>query len=194
MKRKDTQKIVFTAILIAIMAVMTFVPFIGYIDLVVVTATTIYIPLIIGILVLKDVRYSLLLGFAFGFLSFFKAWVAPESIIDPLFVNPLISIVPRILEALAGHYAFVAVSGIKYKTFSYGFTAFATTLANAVFVLGSLLIIYSVRIAQMAGKNAWAWVSGVFTSVSVIEMLSSIVLTVIITKATDIYMTRFRDK
>ena len=41
MRRKDTQKVALTGILIALIAIMTFIPFIGYINIGFVTLTTI---------------------------------------------------------------------------------------------------------------------------------------------------------
>ncbi len=196
MRRKDTQKVALTGILIALIAIMTFIPFIGYINIGFVTLTTIFVPVIIGIIYLKDIRYSLVLGLAFGFLSFLKALVKPETLLDPFFANPLVSIVPRILMAVVGHYVYVAFSRQSNKWLTYSVTALLTTVANTVFVLGSLLLFYFNDINTIAVENefassAWSYILLIITTGSIFEFISSVVLTIIVMRATDYFIERY---
>ena len=60
-----------------------------------VSATTMHIPVIIGA-VLEGPVVGALIGLVFGVTSLIRAAVAPNGPIDPLFINPLLSVLPRL--------------------------------------------------------------------------------------------------
>lgn len=197
MRRKDTQKVALTGILIALIAIMTFVPYVGYINIGFVTLTTIFVPAIIGIIFLRDIRYIIVLGLAFGTLSLLKALIAPETILDPFFVNPLISIVPRILMVIVGYLVSVAFSKQKRNWLSYSAIALFTTVANTIFVLGSLLLLYYPEINALVIENeiaasAWSFIILIITTGSIFEFICSIVFTLIVMRATEYFIARYQ--
>ena len=101
---KDTKKffkITFTGVLIALMFAFSWT-FLGMIPLGIASATTVFIPVVIGIVCLNDFRYSLVLGCSFGICSLLRA-LSPSGILDPYFINPLVSVLPRILMAIGTH-------------------------------------------------------------------------------------------
>lgn len=93
------------ALFIALMAVFTYVPFIGYISLGVVSMTTVHI-LVLTFAFLTGWKHGWAFGLIFGVFSLIKAATQPASFLDPYFVNPLISIFPRV--------AFAFVAGILF--------------------------------------------------------------------------------
>jgi uncharacterized membrane protein len=197
MKRKDTQKIVLTSIFIAIIALMTFTPYIGYINLGVISATTVFIPVVIGVIVLKDWRYSLVLGLAFGGLSMLKAWIMPENASDVIFINPLVSVLPRVLMVLVGHFAYLMFSKIisqKAKLLTYILTAFFTTLANSVLVLGSLMLLYSDAIIAGGYENVWVYFIAIMSTISVVEIIIAMITTGIVMTAVDVYISSYQKR
>lgn len=197
MRRKDTQKIALTGILIALIAIMTFVPYVGYINVGIVTLTTIFVPVIIGIIFLKDIHYVFVLGLAFGVLSLLKALLAPETLLDPFFVNPLISIIPRILMVVVGYCVYVAFSKQKNRWLTYGATALFTTMANTFFVLGMLLLLYYDPINVLVLENklassAWSFFLLIILTGSSVEFACSIVFTLVVMRATEYFITRYQ--
>ena len=60
-----TRNLVLTAAIAAIIVMMAFVPYVGYINLVVIKATLIHVPVIIGSVVLGP-KKGAFLGFVFG--------------------------------------------------------------------------------------------------------------------------------
>ncbi len=83
------------ALFIAIIGIMSFVPFLGYIAYGGISITTIHVPLIIGAITLGKNKGAIL-GLAFGLFNLVKAYTSgtPEAII---FMDPMISVLPRIL-------------------------------------------------------------------------------------------------
>jgi len=106
--QKLLRKISLNAILIALIALFTFVPNIGFITLGPVSFTDIHIFVLLGAL-LGGWQTGAITGFTFGFLSFAKALGYPSTV-DYLFVNPFVSILPRFLFGL--------ISGLLFDFFS----------------------------------------------------------------------------
>ena len=75
--KNKTQKMVLTAVFAAIIILMANVPFLGYINLGFVSATTIHIPVIIGAVLLGP-SSGAFLGFIFGLTSCLKATFQPN--------------------------------------------------------------------------------------------------------------------
>ncbi len=83
------------ALFIAIIGVMSFIPFLGYITTGGISITTLHIPLIVGAVALGKNRGAIL-GLAFGLFNLIVAFTSglPEAVI---FINPLVSVLPRVL-------------------------------------------------------------------------------------------------
>src|SRR5574344_936417 len=102
--QKIIRQIALNAILIALIALFTFVPNIGYITLGPISFTDVHVFVLLGALI-GGWQTGAVTGFAFGLLSFFKAMSFPSTV-DYLFVNPFVSILPRFLFGL--------ISGLLY--------------------------------------------------------------------------------
>lgn len=139
MQNEKIKKIVFCAILIALIAVLVFTG-IGFITLTAsLSITIIHIVVIIGALVL-GYKYGAILGFVFGLCSFilsffFLATQAP-------FTNPLVSIIPRIIFGLLIYPIYQGFFKlIKNKTICSVLTSLLATLLHTVIVLTMFYII-----------------------------------------------------
>ena len=98
-----TKTIVYNALLIAIVIILATVPNLGYIQVGGMAITIIHIPVIIAA-VLFGYKSALLMGIAFGVTSMIVAATRGVGG-DILFINPLVSVVPRVLFfALDGFY------------------------------------------------------------------------------------------
>lgn len=97
--KKRLYQAVLTALLSSIILILALVPNLGYILIPPgVAVTIVHIPVLIGIF-LVDRKNSLVLGFVFGASSLLTALIRGVSPLDLAFINPLISILPRILFA-----------------------------------------------------------------------------------------------
>ncbi len=122
MKNEKTYELVLMALFTAIIIIMAFTP-LGYIPLVVINATVIHIPVILGALFLGP-KKGAFLGFVFGMTSFinntFKAATASAFVFSPILAAEMIGIsgifkslyicfVPRILVGVVPWFVYVLV-------------------------------------------------------------------------------------
>lgn len=150
MKNEKTYELVLTALFTAIIAIMAFTP-LGYIPLVVINATIIHIPVILGALFLGP-KKGAFLGFVFGLTSFinntFKAATASAFVFSPvlaynvvgvsgIFKSLYICFVPRILVGVAPYFVYILIrKALKSEQKS------ARIVVNAA---ASLILFISVR-------------------------------------------------
>ncbi len=122
MKNEKTYELVLTALFTAIIIIMAFTP-LGYIPLVVINATIIHIPVILGALFLGP-KKGAFLGFVFGLTSFinntFKAVTPSAFVFSPvlavnvvgisgIFKSLYICFVPRILVGVVPYYVYFLI-------------------------------------------------------------------------------------
>ena len=158
MQNKIVRSIVFDAMFLAIIVVMTFVPYVGFIQIGIISFTLIHIPVLIGA-ALFGWKRGLMYGIFFGVASLIKATTYPGTI-DFLFVNPLVSILPRAVFGLAAGFLFALVKkmprfyqkGIHITIASFILTAFHTFL-----VLTMLWLIYRPQLESFLEQSVtWA--------------------------------------
>ena len=89
-----------TALMMAVTLLLGSTP-LGLITTPFLTATTLHIPVIIATLAL-GLRAGLLTGLVFGVQSFFNSFTSP-SFLGPFFLNPLVSVLPRVLFPVCVH-------------------------------------------------------------------------------------------
>jgi uncharacterized membrane protein len=125
MRNTKTAELVLTALFAAIIIIMAFTP-LGYIPLVVINATIIHIPVILGSLFCGPKKGGFL-GFIFGLTSFIKNTVMPTSlsafVFSPvlaagvvgtsgIFRSAFICFVPRILVGVVPYFVYVGVKKV----------------------------------------------------------------------------------
>ena len=125
MKNEKTYELVLTALFTAIIIIMAFTP-LGYIPLVVINATVIHIPVILGALFLGP-KKGAFLGFVFGLTSFinntFKAATASAFVFSPVlaanmvgvsgvFKSMYICFVPRILVGIVPYFVYILIRNL----------------------------------------------------------------------------------
>lgn len=164
----------------ALIVILAFTP-IGMISFGVVSATTVHIPVIIGAVVL-GVKYGFILGLVMGLASLIRAATMPVSVLDPLFVNPLVSVVPRILIGVVTAAVFALLMKLfknnKFAPVSAGISAVAGTITNTVFVLGFLAAIYGEKIATTTFQASLKLIFGTIIGTNgLIEIAAAVVLT-----------------
>jgi uncharacterized membrane protein len=103
-----------------------------------VSLTVMHVPVIIGA-VLEGPIVGIGIGAIFGVTALVNAAVAPNGPIDPFFVNPLISVLPRLLIGIVAWAAYKAFRG-RIETIAVAAAGVAGSLANSFFVLGALVL------------------------------------------------------
>ena len=117
-----------------------------------VSLTIIHIPVIL-VVMLAGLPGGLACGTVFGIFSLIQAAMNPSGALDPLFVNPLISIVPRILFALVTWFFWKLLNFIPHmpKTISAAITSFTGSLLHTCFVIGMLYLFYNGKVSAAMG-------------------------------------------
>ena len=109
--------------------------------------TVMHIPVIIGA-VLEGPVVGTLIGLIFGISSLLQAAINPISPSDPWFVNPLLSILPRLF---IGPIAWLVFSAIKRnKVIALILAGLAGSLTNTVLVLGMIAVLGYAPLAVLA--------------------------------------------
>jgi uncharacterized membrane protein len=110
--------------------------------------TVMHVPTIVGA-VLEGPVVGVCIGAIFGVSALVRSAVAPNGPIDAFFVNPLISVLPRLLIGIAAWLAYKAFRG-KFEAAAAATAGVAGSLANSFFVLGSLVLFGAVPPAVAA--------------------------------------------
>ena len=100
-------------VLSAISIMMSMLPFIGYIPIGPTKATIMHIPVIIGAIIEGPV-VGATIGLIFGLTSLWNAMTQP-TITSIFFLNPLVSILPRVLIGVVAYYVYQGIYKISKK-------------------------------------------------------------------------------
>ena len=157
-KKYNMQWMTGTAMMIALIMVLANTP-LGLIRLPFLTATTLHIPVIIATLVL-GLEAGMITGFVFGLNSLISN-LTGASFFAPFFINPLVSVLPRVLFPVCVHLIRKAIERMVghydcHRPVAYLGASALGTLAHTAMVMGMIYALYHTRIADMivAGANA----------------------------------------
>ena len=181
-QRQSIQRITRLGILIAIVVLMTFVPNIGYIQTGLLSITTIHIPIIIGSALLGPIG-GLVLGTTWGITSFLKVLTMPSSVETAIFLNPMVSILPRIIVGLIISYTAIGLGKfVKNKDLKYALVAAIGTLSNTVLVLSAIFLFAQGGVLSF--NQAFSVIITVIISTNgLLELILAVILVPIIVRA-----------
>lgn len=166
-----------TAMLGAISVVLG-VTQLGFIPIGMLRVTILHIPVIIGAIVEGPI-VGALVGLIFGVFSLINAMTAATPV-SFVFINPLVSILPRVLIGVGSYYVYRLSSKlIKNKAVSYGVTGIFGTLINTIGVLSMIYILYAERFVQAAGistDSAAKAIAGIAITNGIPEMIVAAVI------------------
>jgi len=149
----------------------------GFIPLPLIKASILHIPVIIGA-ILEGPKVGMMIGLLFGLFSIYQNITVP-SILSFAFINPLVSVVPRVLIGLMAYLAYKAMP-IKYESVKIGFGALVGSMTNTVGVLGMIYIIYAAQYAQAKGISL-SEAAEVLLGVAVINGIPEAIISMLIT-------------
>ena len=117
-----------------------------------VSITILHVPVIL-ICLLAGLPEGLFVGATFGILSLIQASMNPSTLLDPLFVNPLFSVVPRMLVAVVAWGLWRLLNLIPHmpKAVSAAVTGFLSTLAHTLLVIGFIYLFKGAYIREALG-------------------------------------------
>ena len=171
--RYSTMSMVQVAIFGAIICIMAFTPFLGYIPLGITRATIIHIPVIIASLLMGPKKGGVL-GFVFGLTSFINNTINPTAtsfVFTPFYSvgeisggiwSVIICFVPRILVGVVPYFVyklvlrFVSEDTRKKGVSSVGLVLAGVTgaLVNTLLVMNLIFIFYGDAYIEASGKAA----------------------------------------
>ena len=151
----------------------------GFITLGAASITILHIPVIL-VCMLAGLPEGLFVGATFGILSLVQAAMSTSGGLDPLFVNPLVSVLPRMLIAVIAWGLWKALNLIPHmpKAVSAGITGFITTVAHTLLVLGSLYVFKGADVREALGGMGYFALVGACGFNAILEAIAATIFCV----------------
>ncbi|WP_287822171.1 ECF transporter S component [Clostridium sp.] len=150
----------------------------GYIKLPILQATIMHVPVIIGAIIEGPI-VGMCIGLIFGISSIIQNIMTP-TLLSFALINPLVSILPRILIALTSYYAYKFMIG-NNKALKIGVGAAIGSITNTIGVLGIIYLLYLQQYAKHMKINS-ATASKAILGVAIVngipEMIAAVFITV----------------
>lgn len=174
-----TRDLTLNALFIALTVVMSIVPNFGVIQIGVISITILHVPVIIAGLVL-GFRAAVINSLAFGFASLFVALSRGSGLLDPLFINPLVSVLPRLLFGISIGLINGGMKKIsKNDALNDGVSAVVSTVIHSILVLSALFISAIGNPAFMelgdTTSKLFLFFMGIFVSNALLEVAAAVV-------------------
>jgi len=195
--KKGTGWMVRVALMVAIVILLANTP-LGMIQLPIIKATTVHIPVIIGAILLGPAAGAIL-GATFGVCSMLSNTYAPTllSFAFSPFLSTTglpgalkalwISVGCRILIGVVAGWLWIALKKLNFpKVLGYGICGFIGSMTNTVAVMGSIYILLAQQYAQakdVAVTAVFGLVMGTVTASGIPEAICATILVALITKA-----------
>lgn len=139
--------------------------------------TILQIPLIL-ICMLAGLGEGIFIGIVFGLMSLVQAAMSPSGVLDPMFVNPLCSVLPRVLTAVVAWsiWKLLNLIPIMPKTISAAITGFLATVAHTMLVIGCIYLFKGADVrAAMGGMGYFALIGALMFN-AILEAVASTVI------------------
>ncbi len=149
----------------------------GFIPLPTIKATIMHLPVIIGAIVEGPVVGGMI-GLIFGLFSMYQNATAP-TLLSPMFLNPLVSVLPRIIIGITAYYVYRSLK-MRNTYLAIGAGAVVGSLTNTAGVLGMIYLLYKEGYANIKGISLEA-VAGYLGTAAVVNGLPEAIIAAIIT-------------
>ncbi len=195
-KRRDIRWMVSVGLMAAIVIVLANTP-LGMIQLPIVKATTVHIPVIIGAILLGPMAGAIL-GGVFGVCSLISNTMAPTllSFAFSPFMSTTgipgaikaiwVSVGCRILIGVAAGWLWIMLKKIKLnQVVALAVTGFVGSMVNTVAVMGSIYILFAQQYAEakeVAVTAVWGLVMGTVTASGIPEAIAAAVIVAVVAK------------
>ena len=199
-KKLDIRWMVSVALMSAIIVVLANTP-LGMIQLPIIKATTVHIPVIIGAILLGPLAGAIL-GAVFGVCSLISNTMAPTllSFAFSPFMSTTgligaakaiwISVGCRILIGVVSGWLWILFKKIKmnkkiYQVIALAITGFVGSMVNTITVMGSIYILFAKQYAEVkevAVTAVWGLIMTTVTASGIPEAIAAAILVAVITK------------
>ena len=199
-KNTDIRWMVSVALMAAIVIVLANTP-LGMIQLPIIKATTVHIPVIIGAILLGPLAGGIL-GAVFGVCSLISNTMAPTLLsfafspfmsttgIPGAFKAIWISVGCRILIGVVAGWLWILFKKLKmnkklYQVIALAITGFVGSMVNTITVMGSIYILFAQQYAEakdVAITAVWGLIMGTVTASGIPEAIAAAILVAVITK------------
>lgn len=176
-KNRNVFQMTMISMFLAILIIQTFVPVLGYIPLGPIDVTIVHITVILAGILFGS-KTGLVVGTSWGLLSMLRAYIQPTPF-NVVFLNPLISVVPRLLVGWLSGLLFELLKDRVKERWSYVITALVGTLLNTVLVLGGIYVFAAETYAAALGVSQTVLLGALATVVAtngVIEVVASMII------------------
>jgi len=189
-KKHDTRWMVSVALMAAIVIVLANTP-LGMIQLPIIKATTVHIPVIIGAILLGP-KAGAILGFVFGMCSLLSNTMAPTllSFAFSPFMSTTgipgalkaiwVSVGCRTLIGIVAAWLWILLSKLKVnQTIALPIVGFVGSMVNTVTVMGSIYFLFAQQYAEakeVAITAVWGLIMGTITASGIPEAIAAAVL------------------
>ena len=195
-KKSDIRWMVSVALMSAIIVVLANTP-LGMIQLPIIKATTVHIPVIIGAILLGP-KAGAILGFVFGVCSLISNTMAPTllSFAFSPFMSTTgilgaikaiwISVGCRVLIGVVAGWLWMFFKKIRWNQIvSLAITGFVGSMVNTVTVMGSIYLLFAKQYAEakdVAVTAVWGLVMGTVTASGIPEAIAAAIIVAVVTK------------
>lgn len=195
-RKKDTRWLASVALMVAVVILLANTP-LGMIQLPVIKATTVHIPVILGAVLLGPLAGSIL-GGVFGICSMISNTMAPTLLsfafspfmsmtgISGAVKAVWISVGCRILIGFAAGWLWILLSKLRMnRTAALAVTGFIGSMVNTVAVMGSIYKLLAVQYAQVksvAVDAVWGLIMATVTASGIPEAIVAAILVAVIGK------------
>lgn len=199
-KNTDTRWMVSVALMAAIVILLANTP-LGMIQLPIIKATTVHIPVIIGAILLGPLAGAIL-GAVFGVCSLISNTMAPTllSFAFSPFMSTTgligaakaiwISVGCRILIGVVAGWLWILFKKIKmnkkiYQVIALAITGFVGSMVNTITVMGSIYILFAKQYAEVkevAVTAVWGLIMTTVTASGIPEAIAAAILVTVVTK------------
>ncbi|QSX07416.1 ECF transporter S component [Alkalibacter rhizosphaerae] len=174
-RQSDTGKLTFMAVMLAITIVFVMVTAIPNFSISM--AVAMFLPTLLTAMVL-GIKEGMIMGALAGAITLARALFMPLSPFDYFFINPLVSVLPRMFIGLAAGSVFRL---IKNTMKAPGTVAAAVggaigMLTNTILVIGMLFVVHGQNMVDAMGAGFFATLGVLFASNGLIEMITAAVL------------------
>jgi uncharacterized membrane protein len=195
-KKKDTRWLASVALMMAVVILLANTP-LGMIQLPVIKATTVHIPVIIGAVLLGPLAGAIL-GATFGICSMISNTMAPTLLsfafspfmsmtgISGMIKAVWISVGCRIMIGVIAGWFWIIVKKLRLNTMiALPLTGFVGSMTNTVFVMGSIYLLLASQYAQVKNvgvEAVWGLIMVTVTASGIPEAIVAAVLVAVIGK------------
>ncbi|MBQ8305549.1 MAG: ECF transporter S component [Blautia sp.] len=195
-RKNDTRYLVSTGLMAAIVILLANTP-LGMIQLPIIKATTVHIPVIIGAVILGPLAGAIL-GGVFGICSMISNTMAPTLLsfaFSPFLASDLpgvlkaiwISVGCRVMIGVVAGWLWILLRKLKINSWiALPIVGFVGSMTNTVFVMGSIYLLLAKQYAEaksVAVDAVWGLVMGTVTASGIPEAIAAAVLVAAIGKA-----------